>query len=105
MDFESIAEQILAEEEEEKKRAWRKSPKYLAIKKITRADLENGSDYIEKLDSPPWNKKSDSNPGKLVGFGKYKHLTYEELKEQQPGYYNWACSEIKGFKEKAMKNL
>lgn len=85
---------------------WRKSPKWLAIKGITRADLINGTGCIEKLAFPPWDKRaSPQKAGGLVGFGKHATLTYKELKEKYPQYYFWACENIQGFKEKSQPFL
>jgi hypothetical protein len=108
MDIDDAIEQELNKEKLEKRSRWRKSAKWLAIKGISTDDLRNGSDYIEKLKYPPWQTQPGEKPDKseqLVGFGKHAKLTYQELKDEQPGYFQWACSEIKGFKEKANKYL
>jgi hypothetical protein len=108
MSFDDLLEQAASEHELEQKRAWRKNPKFLAIVGVSKEDIYNGSNYIEKLEYPPWDKRNDTKGAQpatsaKVGFGKHANLTYKELKEQQPGYWNWAIKEIKGFKEKAEK--
>ena len=107
MSFEEEFEKATAETAKENTDKWRKNPKWLAIEGITREDLLKGAGRIEKLDRPPWEKKANAQENKsneeLVGFGKHAQLTIKELKEKHTGYYNWACSEIKGFKNRVLK--
>lgn len=105
--FDDFLDEAAAEVEAEKKRAWRKKEKWLQIVGITNEDLKNGSDYIEKLKYPPWDKRNDGKSGSqpiqtnLVGFGKYSNLTYEELKTKNLGYFLWAVESVPRFRAKA----
>lgn len=106
MSIDDFLDEAAAELEAEKKTAWRRKEKWLQIVGITNEDLRNGSDYIEKLKYPPWDKRNDSNGAaeticQKVGFGKYANLTYEELQKQNPGYFSWACENINRFRVKA----
>ena len=103
---------------------WRKARSWLAMKGITRKDLAEGSDIVEKLENPPWSaknrvlnkesvgvgnkdkfsKKSNSNSPKeesLIGFGKYSTRTYSQLKDDDPRYFEWASENIPRFRIKA----
>lgn len=79
---------------------WRLNPSWLAIKGISLQECINGSDRIEKL-TPLFDKKPSLSP--KVGFGKHANLTFQELYEQEPRYFEWARENIKGFEQKVIK--
>ena len=104
MSFDEDLEKAAAEVAREKMGEWRKNPKWLAINGITKDDLKNGTGIVEKLDQPPWEKKTNSQENKsneeLVGFGKHAQLTIKELKEKHFHYFSWACDSIPRFAAK-----
>jgi hypothetical protein len=104
MDFEALAEQILNEEALEKKRAWRKNPKFLAIQGVSKEDILNGSSYIEKLKYPPWDKRNDSpgsaannNASSTIGYGKYASKSYQWVKDNDERYFSWMLDNVPKF--------
>jgi hypothetical protein len=87
---------------------WRKGRVYQNIVGVTNSDLENGSKYIEKLKYPPWDSRNDSkDDGKVmdvkIGYGKYSHKTYSEVKNDDPRYFEWCCENIPRFKAKVVQ--
>ena len=105
--FDNFLEEAAAEVEKEKKRAWRKKEKWLQIAGITNEDLLHGSDYIEKLKYPPWDKRNNekkedlSRDGYLIGYGKYAQKSFEWVKENDSYYFKWMCENVDKFKTKA----
>lgn len=78
------------------KQDWRKNPKFLAIKGISKENLENCTGEIVRGD--PINKPQKG--GSTLGFGKYKDKTIEWVKENDLRYFEWCHREIKGFAER-----
>ena len=83
--------------------------------RITKENLDKGTGPIEHITAAQVFGGS-SKPGPtirepltvaapikspVIWFGKHKGKTVAQLKKEDPGYYDWACREIKGFKEKA----
>lgn len=105
--IDDFLEEAAAELESERKRAWRKNPKFLAIQGVTKQDLLEGSAYIEKLKWPPWDKRNDSkgaaqtNQTNLVGYGKYSQKSFEWVKENDYRYFEWMCENVDKFRVKA----
>jgi hypothetical protein len=105
--IDDFLEEAAAELEAEKKTAWRKKEKWLQIIGITNDDLRNGSDYIEKLKYPPWDKRNNSikeipsRDGYLIGYGKYAQKTFEWVKENDSRYFEWMVSNVDKFRTKA----
>ena len=102
--FEEELEKAAAELAREKATEWRKNPKWLVMEGITREDLIKGTGRIEKLEYPPWDKRSNKQDNKtndeLVGFGKHAQLTIKELKDKHLQYYSWAVENIPRFAAK-----
>lgn len=107
LSFEDLAEQVAEEMRAEKAKEWRKNPKWLAIKGISREDLLSGSSYIEKLTYPPWDKRNDSkggtpvNQADSVGYGKHAKKSFEWVKENDYGYFLWMCENVDKFRVRA----
>ena len=78
--------------------AWKKGPR------ITKECMNEGVLPMQRISAAEAMglvpDKTDANRGK-VWFGKHKGKTFEELREADPGYYEWACREVDGFEEKA----
>lgn len=80
---------------------WRTNPKYLSINGITRADLMNGTGFIEKLKYPPWDKRNDKQAlDSKVGFGKYHDKEVKWVKDNDLHYFEWMISNVPKFAAK-----
>lgn len=89
---------------------WKNEPSYQNILGITSDDLINGSNYIEKLKYPPWDSRNDleiksvnnnSKPrDEKIGYGKHGSKTYQELKNDEPNYWNWMMENVPRFRLK-----
>ena len=85
---------------------WRENRKWLDIVGISYNDCVNATGLMERLPRDHFVKKKNTptqKPGQLVGFGKYKDLTIDELRKQQPQYYSWALENVNGFRARAQK--
>jgi len=86
---------------------WQKNPVFLRIKGITKDDLKNGTGVVEKLKYPPWDSRNSANKmvekesGGSIGYGKYSHLSFKEVKEQDPRYFEYMIQNVPRFKTKA----
>jgi hypothetical protein len=102
--YESAAETISAEQKKAKANEWRESPKWLAIRGITKPDLLNGTGQIEKLKYPPWDKRNTNQPTEPlscnIGYGKYHDKTYEWVKQNDFRYFSWCSENIPKFAAK-----
>ncbi len=67
-------------------------------------DILNGSKEVEKLKDGVITKKSEigGNSSKVTqncfNFGKYRGKSYEEIKRDDPRYYEWCRENVKNFK-------
>jgi len=78
---------------------WRKHPKWLAIKGISKHEIETFSGQVER-GTPLRGKIEEVKPiGKVFTFGKYRGKTFDWVKANDSYYWNWAKENIKGFKE------
>jgi len=105
MNFEEELEKAAAEMEREKRGKWRKDPRWLNIKGVTKEDLINGSAYIEKLPYPPWDSRNNKgaqqvNQTNLVGFGKYSSKEVSWVRDNDSNYFNWMLENVPKFAAK-----
>lgn len=61
---------------------------------------ENFSKKLGEIECPV---KKEEAAQQLLGFGKFADKTYQYVYERHRYYYDWACREVRGFKEKAEK--
>jgi len=85
---------------------WRKARVYQNIVGVSNGDLISGSNYIEKLQYPPWDSRNDLKKGEKIkdekiGYGKYSNDTYAEVKEKNPSYFTYMCENVPRFRLKA----
>jgi len=89
--------------------AWRKHPKFLAIKGISREECIHGTGQMERIKSILSNssldiKKSHSlGADAPLGYGKYANKTMREIKESDLSYYLWMLENVPKFAALAKK--
>lgn len=103
MSLEDYMEEPTAKDDKTKK-SWRKGWKWLNIIGISNDDLKNGSNYIEKLKYPPWDKRNNENykadPEEKINYGKHSGKSYSWIKENDSNYYNWMMENNAKFRQK-----
>ena len=93
--------QILIDSERENRKEWREDARWKTIKGITKKELQEGSNRIEKLKYPPWDKRNEKQEiDSKVGFGKYAEKTIDWVKEHDERYYLWMLTNVPKFAAK-----
>lgn len=89
--------------------AWMKGPA------ISAADLKGSRGGIEHISSATFFGAKETAPspqrgsaappaaGATMWFGKHKGRLLVDLREEEPGYWKWACAEVSGFEAKVRK--
>jgi hypothetical protein len=76
---------------------WQENPNYLAIKKITKENLEKKTGQIEAGTPLKKVEKQGDKNSNVLSFGKYRGQTKDYVRENDPSYFAWAKENIKGF--------
>lgn len=97
--------------------AWRKDPKWLAIRGITREEVYTPCGRMERF-TPNWGGKQPAKTSARndpvsevkitgkdapLGYGKFKEYSIVWISENQPSYYNWMYENVDKFKKLADK--
>jgi len=70
---------------------------FFKLKPILKSDLKNGTNEIAHISADEFFGRKSQTDGSIMKFGKYKGKPKEWVKENDIGYYNWACENINGF--------
>ena len=102
---ESLVEELFVQSQKENSEKWRSDPRWRNIQGITKEELRTGSARIQKLNFPPWDKRSESEKsgdsgGALVGFGKYSDKQITWVKENDARYFDWMVCNVPRFAAK-----
>ena len=79
-----------------KDESWKRGPK------ITLKDCINGTGEVQKTTLKEILGNKFVEEGKM-GFGKYRDLSYKEVKEKDRDYWEWALENIGTFEAKVRK--
>ena len=89
---------------QDKNKSWRKGWRWLEMIGISNDDLKNGSDRIEKLKYPPWDKRNDrnqkENQEEVISYGKNSGRSYQWIKSHDPNYFSWMLENNDRFRQK-----
>lgn len=70
---------------------------FFKLKAITKEDLKEGKNQIVHISADEFFNRKKESDNSVVKFGKYYGKTKEWIKENDIGYYNWACENITNF--------